>query len=300
MPRIARLKVTGQPAVYHIISRTALDGFVLGDVEKEFLLNLIKRLSKVYFAEVLGFCIMGNHFHLLVRMHFGVGVDDEEIKRRHRLYYGKDSKREVDDKEIIKALREKWTNLSEYVKEIKQGFSRFYNKRHGRKGFFWSDRFKSVIVDNGETLINCMAYIDLNPFRAGIVKKPESYRWSSLGYHMQTNNPDQFLSMDFGLREFSTKPVGERLGYYRRFVYKKGGLTQKGEARVRGIDLKAVERFRYRTRYFTDSGIIGTKEFVDRGYQQFKDYFSSKHEKRPKIVNGLQGVFSLKRLSEAV
>ena len=155
-------------------------------------------------------------------------------------------------------------------------------------------------MDNGETLINCLAYIDLNPFRAGIVKKPECYRWSSLGYHVQTNNADHFLSMDFGLREFSIKPVDERLGYYRRFVYEKGGLTQKGEARVRGIDLKAVERFRYRTRYFTDSGIIGTKEFVDRGYQQFKDYFSSKHEKRPKIVNGLQGVFSLKRLSEAI
>ena len=300
MPRIARLKVKGQPAVYHVISRTALDGFVLGDVEKEFLVNLIKRLSKVYFAEVLGFCIMGNHFHLLVRMHSGIGVDDEEIKQRFKLYYGKDSKREVDDKEVIKALRKKWANLSEYVKEIKQGFSRFYNRRHGRKGFFWSDRFKSVIVDKGETLINCLAYVDLNPFRAGIVKKPESYRWSSLGYHVQTNNADSFLSMDFGLREFSLRPVGERLGYYRRFVYEKGGLTQKGEERVRGIDLRAVERFRYRTRYFTDSGIIGTKDFVDRSYQQFKNYFSSKHEKRPKMVNGLEGVFSLKRLSEAI
>ena len=57
MPRIGRLKIKGEEAVYHVMSRTALDGFVLGDVEKEFLLNLIKRLSRVYFAEVLGFCI---------------------------------------------------------------------------------------------------------------------------------------------------------------------------------------------------------------------------------------------------
>ena len=56
MPRIARMKMKGDPAVYHVISRTVLEGFVLGDVEKDFLLNLIKRLSKVYFAEVLGFC----------------------------------------------------------------------------------------------------------------------------------------------------------------------------------------------------------------------------------------------------
>ena len=61
MPRIARLIVKGEPTVYHVMSRTALDGFVLGDVEKEHLLKLIKRLSKVYFSEVLGFCLMGNH-----------------------------------------------------------------------------------------------------------------------------------------------------------------------------------------------------------------------------------------------
>ena len=62
MPRIARLVVKGEPAVYHVISRTALNGFVLGDVEKEYLVNHIKRLSSVYFTKVLGFCAMGTHF----------------------------------------------------------------------------------------------------------------------------------------------------------------------------------------------------------------------------------------------
>ena len=69
MARIARMVVKDEPAVYHVMSRTALDGFVLGDLEKEYLLELIKKLSKAYFAEVLGFCVMGNHFHLLVKMH---------------------------------------------------------------------------------------------------------------------------------------------------------------------------------------------------------------------------------------
>ena len=62
MPRIARLIVKEEEAVYHVMSRTALDGYVMGDVEKDFLLYLIKRLSSVYFAEVLGFCLMGNIF----------------------------------------------------------------------------------------------------------------------------------------------------------------------------------------------------------------------------------------------
>ena len=62
MPRIARLIVREAPAVYHVMSRTASDGYVMGDGEKGFLLNLIIRLSKVHFAEVLGFSLMGNHY----------------------------------------------------------------------------------------------------------------------------------------------------------------------------------------------------------------------------------------------
>jgi hypothetical protein len=73
----------------------------------------------------------------------------------------------------------------------------YYNQRHNRRGTLWGERFKSVIVENGESLINCLAYIDLNPLRAGIVSRPEDYRWNSLGYHVQTGNNDNFLSLDF-------------------------------------------------------------------------------------------------------
>ncbi|CAB1059802.1 hypothetical protein D1BOALGB6SA_4567, partial [Olavius sp. associated proteobacterium Delta 1] len=45
-----------------------MDGFPLKDVEKDFMLDLIKRFSALYFTEILGFCLMGNHFHLLVKM----------------------------------------------------------------------------------------------------------------------------------------------------------------------------------------------------------------------------------------
>ena len=82
MARIPRLTLTGEPAVYHVISRTALDGFVLGDAEKEYLLSLLQQLSAVYFTEVLGFCLMGNHFHLLVRMLPETEFSDAEIRTR--------------------------------------------------------------------------------------------------------------------------------------------------------------------------------------------------------------------------
>ena len=62
---------------------------------------------------------------------------------------------------------------------------------------FGGDRFKSGIVDKGETLVNCLAYIDLNPLRAGSLDRPEEHRWNSLGYHLQTENKDQFVSENY-------------------------------------------------------------------------------------------------------
>ena len=296
MARIARMVVKDEPAVYHVMSRTALDGFVLGDLEKEYLLELIKKLSKAYFAEVLGFCVMGNHFHLLVKMHPEERYSNEEIKKRYEHYYGEG--KEEPGPGQLSSLRKKWESLSEFIKEIKQSFSRYYNKQHNRRGFFWGGRFKSVIVENGETLISCLAYVDLNPVRAGIVERPEQYRWCSLGYHVQTKNKDALLSLDFGLKEFGVKTPEERLKFYRRFVYKKGGI-ERGEGKSQEeetLDITSVDRFRYRTRYFADSGIIGSKQFVRRFYGVFKGHFSSKHEKKPKAIGGLGRIFSLKRL----
>jgi putative transposase len=63
------------------------------------------------------------------------------------------------------SLREKLSSLSEFMREINVGFARFYNRRHHRRGYFWGDRFKSVIVENGETLISCLTYIDLHPVK---------------------------------------------------------------------------------------------------------------------------------------
>ena len=68
--------------------------------------------------------------------------------------------------------------------------------------------------------------------------------------------------------------------------------------RNREFELSRSDRFRYRTRYFTDSGVIGYREFVSMNYQRFKDVFMSKREKIPRRVAGLDGVYSLKRLAE--
>ncbi|UCD81578.1 MAG: hypothetical protein JSW26_09200 [Desulfobacterales bacterium] len=309
MPRTQRMIIDDQSTVYHVMSRTALDGFPLGDVEKDFMLDLIRRYAALYLVEILGFCLMGNHIHILMRVFPEYKFTDEDILKRYVDFYG-DERIFTDD--LVPSLRLKLSNLSEFMREIKVGFARFYNRRHHRRGYFWGDRFKSVIVENGETLINCLAYIDLNPLRAGLVKRPEQYRWNSLGYHVQTNNRENFLSTDFGLKEFNVKSKKERIRRYRRYVYEAGALGQPEKANVKIIEAKVLEnehrrdfelsksdRFRYRTRYFTDSGIIGSKEFVAANYLRFKNLFHSKHEKKPKPIKGLDRMYSLKRLAES-
>jgi REP element-mobilizing transposase RayT len=276
------------------MSRTALDGFPLGDIEKDFMLDLIKRYSALYFVEILGFCLMGNHFHILVKTLPEYKFADEEIKNRYVSFYGNDR---VFTDGLIPSLRAKLSSLSEFVREIKVGFARYYNKWHNRRGYFWGDRFKSVIVDKGETLVNCLAYIDLNPLRAGIVSRPEDYRWNSLGYHVQTLNRDNFLSTDFELKEFNVRSKKVRPDKMQAKVIDDKVISKERE---RDFEISRVSRFRYRTRYFTDSGIIGSKEFVSTNYHRFKHLFYSKHEKKPKPIKGLDGMYSLKRLSEIV
>jgi hypothetical protein len=108
---------------------------------------------------------------------------------------------------------------------------------------------------------------------------------------------------------FADEEIQKRDGY----VYEAGTLDRPDKMQAKVIDAKVVakerkkdfeisrfSRFRHRTRYFTDSSIIGSKQFVAQNYQRFKHLFYSKHDKRPKPIKGLDGIYSLKRLSENI
>jgi REP element-mobilizing transposase RayT len=303
MSRVPRFLRPDQRTIYHVISRTALDGLPLKHEDKDYLLHLIRSLSQVFFVDVLGFCIMGNHMHLVCRVYPQDEVSPQEVEKRYKELFG--HKSFVSDKDI-EYYQKRWTSLSEFVKDIKQRFSRYYNKRNERKGYFWADRFKSLIVEKGMTLVNLLAYVDLNPVRAGIVKRPEDYRWSSLGYHLQTGNKDNLLSVDFGLKEWNEFDPLEIVRKYREFVYETGAMdTGKGacidqrivkKERKRRYKVSRVERFCYRTRYFTDAGIIGSKGFVQEVFDQVKHCLQSKDERKFTPVAGLDGLYSMKKL----
>ncbi|VVS93948.1 transposase [Desulfoluna spongiiphila] len=308
MPRVPRMVVTdsGQKAAYHVISRTALDGFPFGKVEKDELVRIIQIFSTIYCVEVLGFAIMGNHFHLLIEVSPGDMISDDEVRKRFQRLYGRNTEF---PEGRLEEYRERFCSLSAYVKDIKQRFSCFYNKRKKRKGTLWGERFKSVIVEQGNTLIHCLAYIDLNAVRAGIVKRPEEYRWCSIGHRFQTGNRDGFLSPDLGIPDVSEDDPSAKLKTYRKYLYHLGAIEKRGKASIpqeildeetaESFEVNRARRFRYRTRYFTDSGIIGSRTFVETHYNTFKDLFRATREKVPKRVKGIEGMYSLKRLGEA-
>jgi hypothetical protein len=74
------------------------------------------------------------------------------------------------------------------MKLVKQRFTQWYNRKHGRKGTLWEERYRSVLVDSaGEALATMAAYIDLNPVRAGLVDDPKDYPWCGYGEATEGN-----------------------------------------------------------------------------------------------------------------
>ncbi|WP_457756218.1 transposase, partial [Thermodesulfatator indicus] len=178
--------------------------------------------------------------------------------------------------EVLKKWRKRLGNLSRYVQDIKQRFSRWYNKRVDRKGYFWADRFKSVIIETGEALLNCLAYIELNPVRAGIVEKPENYRWCSLGYRARRGTGKTFLSLDIGLPRYEGKSEKEKFELLREFVYGKGGLGKPERGTGKNL--------RQRVSFFTEGLAIGSKDFVKSAAARLKKFLGLKRGRKSKKI----------------
>ncbi|MBT3786218.1 hypothetical protein HOF92_14685, partial [bacterium] len=171
-------------------------------------------------------------------------------------------------------------SISRFMQELQQTFSRWYNKRNNRIGYFWSSRFKSILVSKGESQLVCSSYIDLNPIRAGIVRKPEEYRWCTLGYLARNSKKDQSWISPIPL----LKEKGEgSWDWYRLFVYYAGAIERPGTASisVEVIDeitqlqgrLNLSTKLRYRVTNLSEGLAIGTQSFVESIQTRLKRKF---------------------------
>lgn len=189
-------------AYYHCVSRVVDKRVIFHSQEKEVFRSIMRKLEEFCAVRIITYCVMGNHFHLLVEV-----PDRETIPPLNRktlsrvlpLLYDKatvetimtqlDSAIAAGDSSGVKAIFDRYEarrgNLSVFLKELKQRCSIFMNRRLGRLGTLWEGPFRSVLVEGGEESLQAVAaYIDLNPVRAGLVSVPEDYRWSGYGEAM--------------------------------------------------------------------------------------------------------------------
>ncbi|MGL4401677.1 MAG: transposase [Luteolibacter sp.] len=186
-----------KPAIYHCISRVVDRRFVFENAEREHFRIFMRMQENFSGCRVLSYCIMSNHFHLLLEvppMPEG-GISDEELLKRLSAT-SSEACVAVVAKELAEARaegRDEWVaeiharftyrmhDLSEFMKTLLQRFTRWFNRTHQRSGTLWEERYRSVIVESGVAARTMAAYIDLNPVRAGMISDPAEYRWSSYG-----------------------------------------------------------------------------------------------------------------------
>jgi putative transposase len=183
-------------AYYHCVSRVVNRDFVLGDAEKDKLVEYMRTYERLGGLRVLSYCIMSNHFHILVEVPQRPAdadlPDDAALVARVRgclgdkpaglLEWELSYHRGQGNHAAAEALLGKWLSrmwdVSAFMKVLKQRFSQWFNGRHARRGTLWEDRFRSVLVEGkGHALRAMAAYIDLNPVRAKICDDPKDYRW---------------------------------------------------------------------------------------------------------------------------
>ena len=179
----------GRGAVYHCVSRVVGREHLIDDVGKELLVQLLWKIAGFCGVEIITYCMMDNHFHILVRVPEKGEISDVELVERVAGLYGARGvltvlarqalkERGKIDADVREGLVARMGDVSEFMKEFKQRFSRWYNRRHDRDGAFWSERFRSVLVEDQPNAVEAVAaYIDLNPVRAGLVADPKDYRF---------------------------------------------------------------------------------------------------------------------------
>ena len=141
MARLPRLTLPGY--VHHVIQRgNNRQPIFADDADRDTLLALLEEHARKAGVAVHAYVLMPNHFHLLATPQTAEG-------------------------------------LPQLMQSVGRSYVRTFNNRHGRSGTLWEGRYRSTVLDATRYLLPCMAYLDLNPVRAGLVAQPADYPWSS-------------------------------------------------------------------------------------------------------------------------
>ncbi len=324
--RQARLLGEGR-CFYHCISRVVDRRFIFGDEEKEFFRETMRNLERFTGVQVVTYCIMDNHIHLLL------GVPDEDelaplgesellecLGKMYDAHTVLGVKQELEralkqnnpkwHQEIIDRYEYRRGSLPEFMKTLKQRFTQWYNRSNDRKGTLWENRYKSVLVEDTESaLLTMAAYIDLNPVRAGMVRSPEDYRWCGYseavaGKIEARNGLGAILSE--ALQDGDFRADWRRThNRYRQLIFEegeevgadevRGTRARKGFSRetvdeviAAGGKLSVREILRHRVRYFCDGAVFGTANFVNKVFERERSRFGPRRKSGARRMRGAE------------
>lgn len=187
-PRSSLIDAAATP-YYHCVSRCVRRAFLCGVDERTgydfehrraWIEQRLHQLAEIFAIDLCAYAVMSNHYHAVLRLSTGrlAKWSDEEVAARwQRLYRLPEDFGALPAPEAAALLarwRERLGSISWFMKCINEPLARLANKEDGCKGRFWEGRFKSQALLDDVAVIQCMAYVDLNPIRAGLAKAPEA------------------------------------------------------------------------------------------------------------------------------
>ena len=236
----------GVEGVYHVVSRVVDRRMAFGEEEKRHFVKLMKMYAGFSGIQVVSWCVMSNHFHMLVAVPEQGELTEATVLKRMGLIYTPAQMAEIQVKldahpaadarrGVLAPYILRMGNLAAFMKALKQRFTQWFNRKHERKGTLWEDRYHSTIVEyqgyskavvgtsreaaevKSHAARVVAAYIDLNPIRAGMVEDPLDYTWSSYGAAVRGDK--EAMS---GLRALWGGSKAEALAAHRVFLFEEG------------------------------------------------------------------------------
>ena len=246
-----RLKSSAESADYHVMIRTAQNEFWMAQHGfKEIVEEILEAFSNIYHIRVIAYCLLDNHFHLVLTVQ-KTDLDPEDIERRFALLQQQNKRRRKWQEYLLERTHERFTDLSWFMWEINKRLATRFNRIRGTKGHFWGGRYKSKLIENDEYLATALSYVDQNAVEAGIVEKPSDYPYCTSGKIKKALEegktppelpPASFLSQYMGeARAKAWLEAQDKLALYRKSVKAHAKKQQNTiqEPVIKGFDPKA-------------------------------------------------------------
>ena len=217
LPRSALVSLETTP-YYHCIGRCVRRAFLCGidhysgrsfEHRRGWIVEKLAELSEVFAIDVAGYAVMSNHYHLVLKIDADLAQSwsDREVVERwcrlfagHRLVQRYQAQEPMSPAELeqvsvfVETYRARMASLSWFMRCLNESIARMANAEDGCTGRFWEGRFKSQALLDEAALIACMAYVDLNPIRAGMADTPESSDYTSVQQRIQADPGTEFRS----------------------------------------------------------------------------------------------------------